>query len=70
MLKKTNKESDAESLEAALTSAVRLLSTLSEVSLMVSDGDLQIHRRQGCLPEILPEETIDTSCPGHICFGR
>lgn len=35
MLKKTNKESDAESLEAALSSAVRLLSTLSGVSLIV-----------------------------------
>ena len=60
MLKKTNKESDAESLEAALTSAVCLfISLMSHADL--SDGDLQIHQRQGCLPKVLPEEIVIAS---------
>lgn len=36
---------------------------------MIPDGNLQVHRRQGRLSKVLPEEAVDAIDPRNIGFG-
>lgn len=74
LLRKSNKDSDAESLEASLSKAVSftLFDFCCSSSLMavIVDDHFQFYRRQRCLPQVLSKKARSATCRFSFCLRR
>lgn len=74
LLKKTSKVGEEADLELALNQTVGTLveiaSLAARLSTLSTDDGLQVHRRQGCLPEVLLQDAGTTTDPLPIRIRR
>ena len=70
LLRKSNKVSEESDLEAGLNRVVRILNfLLLALLILISavDGHLQVHHREGRLPELLLDQTLTAPYPRRVC---